>query len=317
MSDDYLWNRSGDGDAASAAEIARLEALLARHRFDPAANPPTFLRTRPPRRRALLIALAALAAAVVALIVWLSVPKGPSYLVHGVEGRSSVRAGDELETRAGETARVEIAHLGEVEVAGESRLRVEDCGTSVHSLFLERGSLEARIYAQPRVFQIGTPSGRTVDLGCRYELEVDDDGRASLRVTQGQVELVFGGREVYVPMHAHVDSTPERGPGWPMFEAPSQALLDVLALARGELATKTPEAVLEQTLRECTDEDTLTLWHMYDGRDLPDWVRERIYEALSREFPLPADVDRAAIERGDRDALRSWRESMTPKWRSS
>lgn len=320
MSDDYLWDRSGAVDD----DVARLEALLARYRFDPATSAPPAFALSAPRRRARRLAIAALglalAAAAVLLVVWLRAPDAPAYRLHGVAGRTQLRAGDELTTARGESARVEIAQLGEVELDGGSRLRVDDCGERVHSLFLARGSLRARITAKPRLFQIDTPACRTVDLGCAYELTVDDNGRTSVLVTHGQVEMVLGGREVYVPAHARCEWTRAGGPSWPMFATPSEALRDILALAGpgGEAKAETlkaPKAFVDERLRECTDEDTLTLWHVYDGGDAPAWLRESVRAALAREFPLPADVDAARIDAGDRDARRRWRESMAPAWR--
>ncbi len=324
MSDDYLWDRSGAVDD----EVARSETLLARHRFDPATSaPPAFEAPAAPaarRGRARRLAIAgvvlALAAAGVLLVAWLRGSDAPSYRLHGVAGRTRLRAGEELTTARGESARVEIAQLGEVELDGGSQLRVDDCGERVHSLYLARGSLRARITARPRAFQIDTPACRTVDLGCAYELTVDDDGRTSVLVTHGQVEMVFGGREVYVPAHARCEWTRERGPSWPMFATPSAALRDVLALAgpggdaKGA-ALKAPKDFVDERLRECTDGDTLTLWHIYDGEGAPEWLRESIHAALAREFPLPAGVDTASIEAGDREARRRWRDSIAPAWR--
>lgn len=320
MSDEYLWDPSGEPDE----ETRRLERVLARRRFDPSQPLRRELADeldagRAPRRRGFVLAAAA-AAAVVALAVWLVVPRAPSYRVHGLAGRDRVRAGEELATGASETARVEIGALGRVELGASTRVRVDDCGERLHALTLERGEIRAHIVAQPRLFQVDTPSGRAVDLGCAYVLAVDERGDARVRVTQGQIEMVFGGREVYVPAGASVTSTRERGPQWPQFDAPSAALHEVLVYARsGERKFVEPKDAehLATLLRECSDEDTLTLWHVFDADDAPRWVREAIRAALLREFPLPIGVDAARIDAGDRDALRRWRDSIAPTWRTA
>lgn len=320
MSRRYLWDPSREPDP----EVQRLERVLARYRFVERGTP----RWSREGSRARIVprvpqVIGGLLVAAAAVIVWMLVARDsePAYRVEGLPGRDLVRAGDAIEVKAGEDARVVIGALGHVELDAGSRLRVEDCGKDAHRLYLERGRVRASIVAQPRAFQIDTPSGKTVDLGCAYELEVDASGAARVRVTSGQIEFTFDGREVYVPANASCTATPSAGPGWPELDARSGALDDVLAIARGKsIESKTPDAVLDELLAECTDEDTLTLWHVYDGSTkdgVADWVRQRVLVRLLREFPLPRGVTEEGVRSGDRAQRRAWRESMQPAWRKA
>ncbi|MBK7874151.1 MAG: FecR domain-containing protein [Planctomycetes bacterium] len=320
MKSDYLWDPStppSDEDA----DVRRLEALLARHRHAERGTPRW--RERPTRRP--WIALAACAAAAAVVVAWLLLrDTTPHWEVHGLVGQDRVHPGETLENSGAADVRVAIGAIGEVAVAPGARLRAEDCGGARHSLYLERGRLHARIVAAPRVFQIDTPAGRTIDLGCEYEVEVREDGATRVRVTEGQIEFVFDGREVYVPANARCDALPGAGPGLPEFEERSNALSDVLVIASGmkTVVAKAPGAILDGFLADCTDEDTLTLWHLYDsdtggGKAVAaeGWVRERIFARLARQFPFPHGVTEDALHAGDRAARRAWRDSMQPAWR--
>jgi hypothetical protein len=240
--------------------------------------------------------------------------------VHGIEGRELVRAGEAIETPAGASAQLEIGSLGRVELSGGTRLQVQDCGRERHSLYLERGHVSALILAQPRVFQIDTPAGKTIDLGCAYELDVDAAGAALVRVTLGQIEFTLDGREVFVPAHASCRATPGAGPDWPVFDSSSAALDDVRAIAAGHkeiMAKISREELLDELLGECGEEDTLTLWHIFDSERAEAWVRARVFERLKRQFRLPPGVDEKGLVDGDRAMRRAWRETMLPSWRVS
>ncbi|MFO1011892.1 MAG: FecR domain-containing protein [Planctomycetota bacterium] len=321
MNDDYLWDPAS-APRAEDAEVERLERLLARHRHVERGAPRWATE---PRASRTWLPFAAACAAAAALVAWLALPaRAPEWRVDGLAGRAHVRAGEALVNDSAADVRVQVGAVGELSVAPGTRLVAEDCGRERHSLFLERGRVHARITAAPRVFQVDTPSGRTIDLGCEYEVDVAEDGATRVRVTSGQIEFVLDGREVYVPANARCEATPGTGPGLPEFEERSNALSDVLAIALGRksLTTKDPQGLLDSFLAECTDEDTLTLWHLYDSdtggghaESVPEWARERLFARLARQFPLPAGVTEDALRRGERAARRAWRASMQPAWR--
>lgn len=314
MSSEHLWDPGADPDP----DVRRLEHLLARYRHVERGAPAW---TRPSRPRWPWFAAAAAAVIVCTWTAWrfLRPADEAAYRVEGLAGVARVRAGEHVETDATGSARIEIAALGHVDVGGATRVRIDDCGTAGHHLYLERGRVSASILAAPRVFQIDTPAGRTIDLGCAYEIEVDDSGVAHVSVTSGQIEFVVDGRELYVPAQASCEARPGLGATWPKFADTSGALNDVVAIASGAKMLSTggdDVKVVDGLLAACTERDTLTLWHVFDSTLPAPWIRERVYDRLVREFPLPPGIDEAAVLAGDREARRAWRDEMSSRWRT-
>src|SRR5204863_5705766 len=97
---------------------------------------------------------------------------------------AGLAAGDEVVCEPGSHARVRIGAIGWLSLEEKTRLRVaaghgDAKREGAFRLDLERGSVEASIFAAPRVFALGTPSGIAVDLGCRYRATVDDAGHTT------------------------------------------------------------------------------------------------------------------------------------------
>ena len=186
MSDDYLWDGSGEPDP----EVERLEGVLSRLRSD---RPAPELRA-PARRRLFGGSLAALAAAASLVLAvsgaWLSPRgRGASWEVTRLErvpggetvaGVERLRVGEWLETGESSSARVKVGAIGQVEIEPRTRLRLVDAGAASHRLALDRGVLHARIWAPPGSFFVDTPSAVAVDLGCEYTLAVDETGAGLL-----------------------------------------------------------------------------------------------------------------------------------------
>lgn len=311
--DEYLWDRSGPPDP----EVERLEGLLGRYRWRKRE-----LRTEA-RRPALLAAGAAIAAGVaaVALFHWFDARRAETsaYRVFGVEGVEVVRAGEAITTGDAQRARLEIGGLGRVEVGPNSHLEVSDCGKDAHRLFLERGSVSARILAPPRLFRIGSPAGESIDLGCAYKMDVEPDGSggsaSTLRVTTGQVAFEFEGREVYVPAGAACTSTKTHGPSAPVFEGASAEFKT--AVRDLEFASGVEASAAKQLVDLASREDTLTLWHLFLSKRTDPVLRRAAYEKLALVFPKPTRVavTEAGLFAGDRAMCEAWMEEMKPAWR--
>ena len=233
MSGDYLWDRSGEPDP----EVERLEELLGQFKHQPGEVPALdepVPANRPAGWKLFLVAVVAstlLAVPVASIVaIWLGAePSHLAYTVEDVAGTATVdgedaavdqrvRRGDVVETDADSQARLALAGLGEIDVLENSRVRIEHARPDEHELYLERGTIRASILAEPRVFQVGTPAGLAIDLGCLYTLSVEDDGDSVLRVELGQVSFEGGGREVFVPAGAEVTARKGEGPGTPMWE---------------------------------------------------------------------------------------------------
>lgn len=309
--DEYLW----DPKNAPDPEVERLERLLARYRLQEAPGAP------PARGWRWRVAIPAIALAAASLLVFVFASRGPFYRVTGVEGLSRARRGDWIE--AGESAaHVEIAAIGAVELAPGSRVKVEEIELggdegegALHELYLDEGTLHARIVAGPRVFQVGTPAGVSIDLGCEYRLVVSEDGRAGIRVLTGQIAFGWEGREVYVPAGASCESIPGEGPTPPMFDDTSPERRElVLRLARGEPWT---EEDLEQLVDLESREDGLPLFAMLGDPRLDVELRARIYECLQNPFERPPGVTREGILALDGAQLLAWLALAKDWWRTA
>jgi ferric-dicitrate binding protein FerR (iron transport regulator) len=331
MGDDYLWDRSGEPDP----DVARLEKTLAtlRHQDRAFEAPPA--RVVPLRRRpwARIFLLAAAALALGAALVWRDHPgaprvattpsarpalpvASPAFPVERLEGAPRVNAapmeatarlgvGQWLETDPGSRARIAVADIGVVDVAGGSRVRLTKTGPDQHRLDLERGAISARVNAPPRLFVVGTPAATAVDLGCAYTLEVDDAGKGILRVTSGWVSLEDAGRSSLVPAGAACQTRPGAGLGTPAYEDAPPALRDALAHFDFDGGGA---AAVTTTLAAARPRDALTVWHLLARVD--GALRGQVQARLRALAPPPADVEEAEVLRLDAGALGRWRDAI-------
>ncbi len=320
MRDEYLWDKGGVADP----EVVELEELLGRYRHRGA--PPELGRRRPRTRAILLVAASILAAVSGAL--WLSRPSAssPVYMLEvlagspqiGGESRAggALAPGEALTTDAASRALVRVGDIGTVELEPGCRLAVREAGDVPGSagadylLYLERGGIRAEIFAEPRAFQVGTPSGLAVDLGCVYEARVEDDGTTLLSVESGLVAFETPARRVVVPQGAVTRSHPVHGPGTPVWEDASAEYR--LAAQRLDERTGDPSANLEVLLSTVDERDSLTLWHLLDLDDVRH--REQVYDRLAAIAPPPSGVKKERVLEGDEDMRKRWRRTLSWYW---
>jgi hypothetical protein len=343
MADDrYLWNREGEPDP----EIAALERSLGPLAHDrPLAGLPARAPAAAPRGiaagwRAVLAGLRArpafaLATAVAVMIAVAIVVRRPAPAASGwgvdalagrpevagrpLEGRGELPVGGWVVTGAGARARLQLESTGLIEVEPLSRVRLVASADAQHRLALQRGRLTAVIWAPPGRFVVETPSAVAVDLGCAYTLDVDARGRGTVEVTSGWVGFAHRGRESFIPAGARCETRPGDGPGTPHAADADSALIAGLR----ELDFERPQpgrraATLDTVLAHVRPADAFTVWHLLSRTD--GAARARAYDALSALAPPPAGVDRAAVMRGDPEALDRWWDSLglgeTRLWRT-
>src|SRR5262245_35909028 len=187
----------------------------------------------------LAVATAVLAACVAAVIYigGKQGAKAPSWEVFGLPGTERLRPGEVLQTDSSSEAQIKIANIGQLALDHNTRIRLLETQPGQHRIALDRGKIEALTWAPPRLFLVETPSAVAVDLGCKYTLQVEEDGGSLLHVTLGLVALERAGRETIVPAGAFCRTHNGAGPGTPFFEDSSaqlQAALDrVDALPEG------------------------------------------------------------------------------------
>ena len=309
--DEYLWDGCGEPDA----EVQRLERLL---------RPLRSVRAAPdlpaPRRHVQLQVtrwrlLAAAASVVLAIgVAWswdysrrdgwtLEWLEGTSWSDARVVRESRMAVGDWLETRTGRV-RLAVGTIGEVQLEPSSRIRLVDGGRAVHRLSLARGVMHATIWAPPRQFIVDTPSAVAVDLGCRYTLEVTDDGSGVLRVEAGWVGVEQGGVRSLVPAGAVAATRAGRGPGAPHFADAPRTFVDALDVVDFGPTREARARALDTVLAEARARDAISLWHLLARTDVDD--RGRVHDRLAALVPPPAGVTRDGILNGDRPMLDAW-----------
>lgn len=293
--DDYLWDPSQPPDG----ELAALERALAplRHAGRPLAI--DRLRRAPAprigRRWRWVAAIAAAAAMVVALLRWRD-DVLPAELSPGAAPRTYVAGAQPIAVRLGELAAFELEPGTELAFAhwqpAEARFR------------LVRGAVTVRVApppaVAPRFLCVDTPRGSVIDLGCRYQLRVRDDGRESVRVTEGLVEFAYPTRRVLVPAGAECAIDGD-WPATPLFTDRSGQLADHVgkfdAMTRQGADPELRAKVAERLAQLCeSGRDTLPLWHLL--RDDTPMIREIAeLRLLDLEGPPPGAV--AATDRKD------------------
>ena len=236
-------------------------------------------------------------------------------LAPGASGRVFA-PGEALATGAGERVSVAVGTIGRVDVAPNTRVRLLDARRTRQRLALDAGAIEARISAPPRLFIVETPSGRVVDLGCAYRLEVDSAGDGFVRVTLGWISSERDGRESLVPEGFRLAMTRTRGIGTPVAEdAPAALAAAVRRFDGGD------SAAADAALAAARPRDAVTLWHLLARTD--GALRDRVYDRLAALAPPPAEVSREAALRLDARALRLWWVRLPatlpiyPSWRTT
>ncbi len=222
---------------------------------------------------------------------------------------NKLAVGEYLETDASSRARIEVADIGSVEVAPNSRVKLVGTAEDEHRLSLEHGGLHARIFAPPRLFIVDTPSGKAVDLGCEYTLEVDKAGNSKLHVTGGFVSLEDGGHGSYVPAGAMCMTRKGKGIGTP-FSAEAtkefQAALTSFDFDGGE------SRAVDQIVKMAKVRDALTLWHLLLRTSRDD--REKMFDKLSEFIPPPEGTTKDGILSLNKKMLEDWRIEVEIAW---
>ncbi|WP_031496363.1 hypothetical protein [Bryobacter aggregatus] len=239
MSEEYLWDRSGEPDP----EIARLESLLQPYRY----------QTPKKRNHWAPLAIAASVALLAALGYWSSQASPSDWKIAG----QNVQTGKRIETGQ-EPVKLEADGFGEVNLDPHSSLRVLAAKDGKQQLALQRGRLHAFIWAPPGNFSIDTPSAKSIDLGCAYTLSVLPDESGFLTVQSGWVAFQAGKIESFLPAGAACRTKARRGPGLPYLEDASPAFQAAVVQFEDSDGAQGVPAILAHARKE----DALTLWHL-------------------------------------------------------
>lgn len=294
MSEDYLWDRSGEPEA----DMAHLEHLLTEFRWSgkqPEAPRASWWQGK---------TMAALAASVLVLLGSLFLiqkihkPLALTSWELSVAGQqpSRVRSGQVIET--GRThATMESESIGEVDIDPNSRLRLLPAHEEGHRLALDHGTIHALIWAPPAKFVVDTPAAKAVDLGCQYTLSVAEGGRGFLTVQLGWVAFQWNGIESFIPAGAACATRVGHGPDTPYFLDAPESLTK--SLAQFDLTGNTD--ALRSLLAAARQRDALTLWHLLERTKAAQ--RAEVFDRFAALVTLPSDVTRDNILSGDRKSM--------------
>ncbi len=291
MSEDYLWNRTGKADP----EIVRLEQLLGGLKYSGEVAAPAT-----PRRGKSTVSwgLAAAAVLVAGILTEPLLLRGPVTDWKLSNGRR-VRAGQIIETGALQQTNIHADDTGEVTVDPNSRLQILASNNREQRFDLQRGVIHAFIWAPPGRFVVDTPSAKTIDLGCRYTLQVLNDGTGLVTVELGWVAFERNHIESFIPAGAACVTRPNRGPGTPYFTDAPKAVTDALA----HFDTSGDAASLSIAVGAARPRDALSLWHLM-VRTQGD-QRAEVFDRFASIVRLPREATRAAVLRGDSRAMDS------------
>ncbi len=314
---DYLWDGKGEPDA----EVRELEERLRPLRRLPLRPAwPADAGRKGPRRWAGLAAAAVLAIALGVTVLrspgarvgwglrWL---EGDSWSDSRVVREETLGAGEWIDTRAAR-ARLSVGRMGdeigEVQLEPKTRVGLVDPGEKAHRLSLSRGVMHATIWAPPGDFVVDTPSAVAVDMGCRYTLEVDEQGAGLLRVEAGWVGFEHRGLQSLVPAGAICATRTGIGPGTPSFETASRAFAQALETIDFGPPGEARQQALERVLTEARARDGLSLWHLLGRLEGED--RGRVFDRLKALVPPPDGVTRDGILRGERAMRDLWWDAL-------
>ncbi len=222
-----------------------------------------------------------------------------------IDVKGQLGHGEWLETDKNSRARVSVGSIGELVVEPNTRLRLLQGEGTDHRIALARGTIDATIWAPPRIFFVETPSATAIDLGCAYTLTVADNGSGVLNVTHGFVALELAGRSSIIPAGATCETRPGIGPGTPYFVDADAEFQQ--AVTEYDFGTD-KEKALDALLRLARPKDALTLFHLLHSKRATE--RARIFGRLSVLSPPPAGVTRDGILSDDQKMFNRWAEDL-------
>ncbi len=314
--DRYLWDKSGPVDR----DIEQLERKLQVLRYE-GDVPKMRIGVRRWRIAPLAIAAVLTLAAGVSWMMFQSGATSGTWNVVAMKGTPTIDSvplvgegrlavGDWLETDNNAQVRLEVADIGDVTVHPNSRLKLlVSEADKKHGLQLAHGSIEAFIFAPPRLFFVETASAVAVDLGCQYLLQVDEQGTGRLEVLSGWVSFEHEAIDSIVPRGGVCQTRAGIGPGTPYFNDTSDALVQALVEFDFEDGG---EGAMNVVLTQVRPRDTLTLWHLLSRVDGAQ--REHVFHRMASFSPLPDEVTRNGVLRLDEQMLEDWWDALQATW---
>ena len=312
---DPLWNPAAQADDDLDQIQRALAPYGARAR---GLSMPTLPSPRRIRRRALPWALAAgvaillLGAGYQYRLAW---APGSTWTVvrqedPGSEEKSRWQPGRTLETTSSETATIEVARIGSIDLSANSTLRLVETQKGKHRVTLEQGHMRARIWAPPGYFGVHTDAGEVVDLGCDFDLWKQRGGAGRVFVRSGWISYRVGAEDILVPKGYAISFTGETAQT-PLRPDASAALVAAVRALETILHSQNGGAArLDDAARgvadAARDRDAFTLLSLLTR--WPALARTSLYPRLAATLGIQGDSadHQQAWERGERAAIDAW-----------
>nr|WP_282452956.1 FecR family protein [Lysobacter sp. CAU 1642] len=266
------------------------------------------------RRWPLAVAAALLACAVLGPVLHayrLHWQDGAAWSVRGADSvREALAPGGTLRTGAGQRLEVSIARIGALWLSPDSQLAMLRTAPGGHRVRLDHGHLRARVWAPPGYFGVNSGQAEVIDLGCDFDLWVEDDRSGRVAVRSGWIVMRLAGVEQTVPAgHVlHFDAT---RPGIPLRDEAPAPLGEVIGkldagLASGALTPAERGDLVAAILAGAEDADAFTLLSLLTRH--PDLAAGPLYPRLAQALG-GAQIEPAHRQRwveGDAEAMHAW-----------
>lgn len=311
---DPLWDPDLPGDR----ELERLTSLLGAYRHVPRTGFTwADARASKPRRRGRrgLLAAAALAACVAGVAAWvpwrLQWNESRHWTIEASAGvPATLEVGQTLATSARQSATIQVARIGRMDVMPGTRIRLSDTRTGHHRLELIEGRVRARIWAPPGYFGIAAGASETIDLGCEFDMRRDSRGEGTIHVTSGWVMHRVNGQETLVPAGS-VLAFDEARSGIPFATTATDEFRNAVAQLDRSMAAGTRAPGTEAAIaRMATPSDRFALLTLLTRH--PALASGPLYPELAAMFGEPAfdPEHRKAWVRGSVHAMNRWWERI-------
>lgn len=197
----------------------------------------------------------------------------------------------------------ELSNVGEVTVKGPASIELVESTAQLEKLHMYHGTMSARIAAdaKPRLFQVTTPAGTAVDLGCIYEMHVDSEGAMELSVSVGRVAFEIAGRAVFVWSGSQCTARPGGHVTTPVDNGTTLAFREALQ----QYDLNQTRAAMDLLLKEARLHDAASLWHLI--QTTRGESRSQVVARLAELSPPPAGVTIQAVTQSDVAAIEAWR----------
>jgi hypothetical protein len=223
---------------------------------------------------------------------------------HVLIDQGILKIGEKLFTDSKSRARMKVGSVGEIEIEPKSEIQIIETKNSEHKFILSRGQIAARTWVAPKLFSIKTPSATVIDLGCKYDLTVDERASTALHVESGWVLMEHKNRRALLCAGTMCISDSSKGVGTPFSNQASSLFKESLYKLDFVNSSKTELAVI---LSEAKQKDFITLFHLL--KRLDNDSRGMIYDRISLLFKVPQRITREGIVHGNKDMMgRLWTE---------